>query len=147
MTKYTAHLPLYLAQDLDPATFGIEPCMISITDRYEKKAPLLSDGWYKVHRTQFYDLEVTDGTGCITPEEAKEIAQFIRENWDHHIAVHCHAGVSRSAAVAEILTLLGWEPHPTFDFYTTFANNTVRTYLKRQFPELLPIGVEVDGEN
>ena len=40
---------------------------------------------------------------AMTPEQAKQIADFIRIEDDRPIVVHCTAGISRSGAVGEVL--------------------------------------------
>ena len=48
--------------------------------------------------------------GAITNEDAKGIAAALQEAWNEgmNVVVHCHMGVSRSGAVAEVGTIMGF---------------------------------------
>lgn len=62
---------------------------------------------------QFRINDVDDETG-ITDEEAKEIVKILvnAKEKRYNVIVHCAAGISRSGAVTEIGTMLGFdEPH------------------------------------
>ena len=51
-----------------------------------------------------YFDDVEEGfPNAMTPEQAKQIVDFIRIEDDHPIIVHCTAGISRSGAVGEVL--------------------------------------------
>lgn len=86
----------------------------------------------------------------VTEEQIKAIADFIKENWENTIIVHCRAGKSRSAAVVKILMELGWTSAESYGkdgqkIYLpdlSMANSLVYTLLRRQFPQLLPSGAE-----
>lgn len=60
------------------------------------------------HDEQTYDLPLCGGVKmCAIPhEEAQRVKEFILANRDKRFAVHCAAGVSRSAAVAEAIICL-----------------------------------------
>ena len=73
---------------------------------------------YNFRRTrQFFFLDVEDNeedgvlySCAITNEDAKGIAAALQEAWNEgmNVIVHCHMGVSRSGAVAEVGTIMGF---------------------------------------
>ena len=87
--------------------------MISITNPGD--IAKLQSGWGKLLRVSFIDTEYDENTikyfgkswfvssqGCIAKKHALEIRRFV-DNLDASIrslTIHCHAGASRSAAVA-----------------------------------------------
>jgi predicted protein tyrosine phosphatase len=104
----------------------VKPCLntavISITTPGDKQARL-KDGFHQVIRLQFDDLYeelIRDHVGYvpdITPTgpvlwhnltmpditHAQAIVQFLEGLNCDHIIVHCHAGISRSAGVAQFI--------------------------------------------
>ena len=50
-----------------------------------------------------YFDDVEDGPAAMTPEQAKQIADFVCTGDKRPLAVHCSAGISRSGAVGEVL--------------------------------------------
>src|SRR6187455_857679 len=51
---------------------------------------------------KFYDIEQDiNSYKAITFDQAEEICEYIQENQDKRLIVHCTAGVSRSSAIAE----------------------------------------------
>lgn len=160
MSKYTTHVSRRIAERLEPSLFPKETCVISINDPGAADGVAkLSEGWHDVLRVIFWDVvEKLDGlvwgkdaaVDPMTKEQGKEIADFIKRNWDRSIIVHCRAGISRSAAVAEILFQLGWEDFPPihrspfmFKTNTSLANIHVIRLLREEFPEkfgLLQLG-------
>lgn len=151
--KKTVHLPRALAERLKPehveaADMRYKACLISINEPDHDVAQL-QDGWTDVLRISFWDItkripDLRNKDTWLEPlneEEAKTIADFIKEHKDNHIVVHCRAGISRSAAVVRLLVDLGWD----FDFSLSHHdmsgyNIHVYSMLKKHFPELLPIG-------
>jgi predicted protein tyrosine phosphatase len=125
--------------------------LISINEPQSREGParLMEDGWDDILRMAFWDItkriaDMRQEGQWLEPmneDQAKEIADFIRKHWDKNIIVHCHAGISRSAAVVRILVNLGWtyKRYPTghgLDGY----NVHIYSLLKKQFSELMPIG-------
>jgi predicted protein tyrosine phosphatase len=82
----------------------------------------------EVHRFEFLDIEddgmtnmgdgeMTDlGEFAITDEQAEKIARLLghAKNNRMNVIVHCHAGIFRSGAVAEVGTMLGFDDTETF---------------------------------
>jgi predicted protein tyrosine phosphatase len=79
--------------------------IISITDIGSEKNSFYPQSWLKaVLDIQFNDVE--SGRGCITKEQAAEIAHFARSVYPQveRIIVHCEYGQSRSAGVAAAIS-------------------------------------------
>ena len=71
--------------------------------------------WRRIHQFFFLDVDDTDHDkfyfdAAITNEDAKGIAAALQEAWNEgmNVVVHCHMGVSRSGAVAEVGTIMGF---------------------------------------
>jgi len=71
-------------------------------------------GFGEVHQFKFLDTD--DETGdmsefAFTAEQAKEIAFILQDALLHgaNVIVHCHAGLCRSGAVAEVGVMMGFE--------------------------------------
>jgi len=67
----------------------------------------------EVHCFEFLDAEDEDGFDedfKISDEQAKEIASLLQRAMDKsmNVLVHCHAGICRSGAVAEVATMMGF---------------------------------------
>ncbi len=123
----------------------------------ETEPPILKD-WASVHFFRFDDIvphnnvewpgigisprykgnnPKTFGYDPMTLDHAEHMAEVIRINWDKSIHVQCAAGVSRSAAVAKVLSELGWEyvlPEAR-PYGFQHANQHVVSLLRAQFPE------------
>lgn len=95
-----------------------EAALISIStpeERYDTKVYASPyNGIKRVLRLAFDDV---DGGGwAMTAEDARQIAQFVAENKDRLIIVHCDAGVSRSAGIAAaLLKFYNGDDTPIFD--------------------------------
>lgn len=170
MTKYTTCVSRLTAEMLKPELFPNNTCLISINepDAYDGDAKL-HPKWYKVFRTKFWDVTRVLDEGIqmaghpsgekiypINEEQAKEMAQFIKDNEDCTIIVHCRAGVSRSAAVARVLMEMGWKDFPNnlrvvpMEFGPTNvsrANIEVMSKLRKQFGQFKLIGQENGNDN
>ena len=71
--------------------------------------------WRRIRQFFFLDVEDNEKDGvlyscAITNEDAKGIAAALQEAWNEgmNVVVHCHMGVSRSGAVAEVGTIMGF---------------------------------------
>jgi predicted protein tyrosine phosphatase len=64
----------------------------------------------QVHQFNFLDVDNDDSCGAITNQQADKIASILKEAFDagNNVVVHCHAGLCRSGAVAEIGCMLGF---------------------------------------
>jgi predicted protein tyrosine phosphatase len=79
--------------------------MISITQPSDSPAAL-QDGWYRVLRMRFHDTDDADSVLTVfTKTDAEAVVSFVRSVAEHvdGIVVHCHAGISRSAAIAKFI--------------------------------------------
>jgi len=71
---------------------------------------------------EFYDIdnEVEINGKKYLPfnaEQAKRVIDFIEVNQNKNYIIHCHAGISRSGAVAQFITdFYGWSDKSTFRF-------------------------------
>jgi len=148
--------------------FPEKTCVISINEPDAKDGDAkLHPDWYKVFRTNFWDVtrRLEQGISLaghpaiaidpISPEQAREMATFIKENEDCTILIHCRAGISRSAAVARVLMEMGWEDLPNgyklppMEFGTnnvSRANIEVMSQLRKQFGQFKLIG-QTDGDD
>lgn len=63
------------------------------------------------HQFKFLDLEDVEHPAAITPLQAQAIAAVLRSALEagQDVVVHCHAGICRSGAVAEVGVMLGFE--------------------------------------
>lgn len=71
--------------------------------------------WRRIRQFFFLDVEDYELSGAlydaaITNEDAKGIAEALREAWDGgmNVVVHCHMGIARSGAVAEVGVMMGF---------------------------------------
>lgn len=146
--KHCVHLSREMVKNVE----GHEHCvLISLRDP-GTEPPTLRSKFCDSLELQFHDLNETAmhilaqhdayaESKWVYPnaEHAKAIADFIRRHWDRHVIVHCEAGVSRSAAVCEVLVRLGWGYKSYTSFGRGMANPLLVRLLLREFPELLPV--------
>jgi predicted protein tyrosine phosphatase len=82
-----------------------ESAVVSISTNMQKYHTAVfsspSNHIHAVLRLCFDDVE--GGPGCMQPEDASKIRQFVEANKDRKIIVHCDAGISRSAGIAAAL--------------------------------------------
>jgi rhodanese-related sulfurtransferase len=99
--KHTIFLPQYWAEAIKPKDNWY---LISIRCPGDDQ-PTLKRGWCGVLYLEFHDIDKrTDGLTLFTRGQAGEIIKFVEEvNVDATIVIHCSAGISRSAAVAQFL--------------------------------------------
>lgn len=91
---------------------GDNSVLISIVDP-DMANPVPLYPFKKQHNFRFLDVE--DGEGQITDQQAAEIAQILRNAKQNHsnVVVHCVAGVCRSGAVTEAGVALGFQDTET----------------------------------
>lgn len=65
----------------------------------------------EIHQFNFEDIEEDEEWACTDPQAA-QLASLLRHamNNQMNVIVHCHAGLSRSGAVAEAGILIGFNP-------------------------------------
>lgn len=68
-----------------------------------------------VHQFKFDDAEDKSDGIVITDKQATEISRLLQNAFDNHmnVIVHCHAGICRSGAVAEVGIMLGFQDTDT----------------------------------
>lgn len=80
---------------------GADAALVSIRDVTQE--PLVPrPGWADIVDVRFADVDTADrGLELFGTSHAQAIVEFVRKNQDREeLVVHCHAGYSRSAAVA-----------------------------------------------
>jgi predicted protein tyrosine phosphatase len=120
----------------------MDTVFISITDPDSQEAELCSSMSNRVpiHRVQFDDCEhTTIGYTRMSWEQAQAMAKFILACRGRNIVVHCEAGISRSAAVAEAIA----ETFPEYKLVQgiSYPNGHVKSLLKRALGNV-PVGAE-----
>jgi predicted protein tyrosine phosphatase len=93
---------------------GFNSMLIQIVDP-GTEFPTPKHEFREVRQFFFLDVDDTDHDkfyfeAAITNEDAKGIAAALQHAWDNsmNVVVHCHMGVCRSGAVAEVGTMLGF---------------------------------------
>ena len=88
--------------------------LIQITDN-DCPPPVPLREFAKVYQFQFMDLEECENTAAMelacTYNQASTMAGILQSSLanGHNVIVHCHAGLCRSGAVAEIGVMMGFE--------------------------------------
>ena len=89
--------------------------MIRIHDPRFVPLPLVRPAQFReIHSFEFLDIEDTEGDEgefAPQPEHAKELVRLLRHAFKNrmNVVVHCHAGLCRSGAVAEIGIMMGFD--------------------------------------
>ena len=97
---------------------GINSMLIQIVDpAYEFPVPKYQ--FRETHRFEFLDAERDDNfpDECkCTDQQAQQLVQLLQHALDQHmnVIVHCHAGVCRSGAVAEVGVMIGFRDAEAF---------------------------------
>ena len=87
----------------------LDPCSVFPTPKHPFK---------EIHRFEFLDIEDSDveqghfpAETAIQQEQAEEIAQLLARAMVSrmNVVVHCHAGLCRSGAVAEVGVMMGFQ--------------------------------------
>lgn len=73
--------------------------------------PAYKDGFIYIHQFEFMDHDDPEDDANITVEQAEKIASILKtcQNLGQNVVVHCHAGLCRSGAVAEIGVMMGFQ--------------------------------------
>ncbi len=86
--------------------------------------PKFKDKFVGISKFQFEDThDESTFSNCITDEDAMHIAKILLDCLDkgRHVVVHCHAGICRSGAVAEVGEMLGFTPTDKFKIPNTLV--------------------------
>ena len=140
--KYCAH---YSRIEIEDLTIPRGAVLISIRDPGSARPSARHAEWISVLELQFHDItseaprdeawwESWLEQDYLPPcaDHADEIAGFIRKHWDRTIIVHCEMGLSRSAAVCDVLVGLGWDYVVTKSEGRRLANKRLVQLLQRQ---------------
>jgi len=107
---------------------GSENCMlIQILDP-DMKFPTPKYQFKETHQFQFLDIEedgltnLGDGemvdvsSMAVKDQDAEQLVNLLKHALDHHmdVVVHCHAGICRSGAVAEVGVMMGFRDAEVF---------------------------------
>ena len=90
----------------------------------------------KTYQFYFLDVEDNEPDGClydaaITNADAKGIAEALKEAWNEsmNVVVHCHMGVARSGAVAEVGIMIGFRDTEKFRIPNLMVKHKLMHYL------------------
>ena len=100
---------------------GANSMLIQISD-HDMAFPTPKHEFKETHQFTFLDIEedsmTNTGDGkmidlsefAITDEQAAELVRLLQHAWENrmNVVVHCHAGVCRSGAVAEVGVMMGF---------------------------------------
>lgn len=100
---------------------GANSMLIQISD-HDMAFPTPRHAFKEVHQFSFLDIEedgmTNTGDGktidmsefAITDQQAVELVRLLKHAWENrmNVVVHCHAGVCRSGAVAEVGVMMGF---------------------------------------
>lgn len=142
-SKFCAH---YSRIEIEGLRAPARAALISIRDPGTSRPAYEIEHWPDLLELQFHDInsaEPRDETwwqswakeGYIVPcrENAASICQFVRQHWAKSIIVHCEMGLSRSAAVCEVLVGLGWGYQSTRSEGRRMANRRLVQLLQQEF--------------
>jgi len=142
MAKFCAHYSRLEIEQIQPDK---SVALISIRNPGSDRPVIRIGAWHAVLELAFHDLDSSTrrsqawwnqwvALGYIPPSApiAREIADFVRRHWERSIVVHCEMGQSRSAAICEILTELGWIYRPTHPEARRLANGHLVELLGRE---------------
>ena len=99
---------------------GANSMLIQIVDP-AMEFPIPKHEFKEIHQFEFLDLENEDDMPdavefMITDAQAAQLVALLQRALDKHMSVivHCHAGICRSGAVAEIGVMMGFEDAKAF---------------------------------
>ncbi len=142
---WVANVPMEFAEAYDPTLEAPVAC-VSISEPMTARAPgwvaKLRPGYAAVMRLRFEDYDSLrrhpDDAALFTPDQARDLASFLREHRGKNFLVHCAAGISRSAAVAEVI-LEAFPEYEDVGHKPRHPNGHVKSLLKRALG-LTPLG-------
>jgi predicted protein tyrosine phosphatase len=131
---------------------GINSMLIQIVDP-DMEFPQPANQFRETHQFKFLDLEQSDETindkWKIQDEDAVKLVALLQHALDSHmnVVVHCHAGVCRSGAVAEVGVMLGFRDAEAFRSPNLLVKHKMMKVLGWTYDEQEPHtinGVETD---
>ena len=139
---------------------GINSMLIQIVDP-DMEFPVPIKQFKETHQFKFLDIEsdgmtnLGDGEmvdmswGMITDEDAAKLVALLQHALDKHmnVVVHCHAGVCRSGAVAEVGVMMGFRDAEAFRSPNLLVKHKMMKVLGWTYDENEPHtinGVETD---
>lgn len=121
-----------------PFSVGEDDWLISIAERNRENVKP-EKPFARVLFMKFNDTEKAETeAGRIMPDEALEVANFIKEAKaaQKNVWVNCHAGICRSGAIVSLLIDLGWEYADSSLSPSRIPNWFVYNAVRKHFPEL-----------
>ena len=93
---------------------GENSMLIQISD-HDMAFPTPKHQFKEVHQFTFLDIE-EGGEFAITDEQAAELVRLLQHALANRmdVVVHCHAGICRSGAVAEVGVMMGFQDAEAF---------------------------------
>jgi predicted protein tyrosine phosphatase len=114
---------------------GFNSMLIQIVDP-GTEFPTPKYAFRTVRQFYFLDVEESDSekfyyAAAITNEDAKGIANALKEAWEQgmNVVVHCHMGVARSGAVAEVGQMIGFRDTEKFRVPNLMVKHKLMYYL------------------
>jgi predicted protein tyrosine phosphatase len=99
---------------------GANAMLIQIVDP-ATEFPVPKHEFKEIHQFEFLDLENEDDMPdavefMVTDKQAAQLVALLQRALDKHmnVIVHCHAGICRSGAVAEVGVMMGFEDAKAF---------------------------------
>lgn len=134
---FTANLSRTQIESGVPFEVTDKDWLLSISDA-AAMAPVFKDKWDNVFTFFFDDEEVETWPGIITTDTANHVASVIKaaKSCNKNLWVHCNAGMCRSGAIVEVLSLLGFQIVEDFRAAERVPNTLVFKLVRQQFPEL-----------
>lgn len=96
-------------------------------------------GFKEIYKFRFNDTNDEDDLYCITELQALKLVKILQDALDknQNVIVHCHAGLCRSGAVAEVGIMMG--------FWDTYRIRLPNSLVKRRMMKVL--GWTYDAED
>ena len=93
--------------------------------------PLYKDKFVSIHQFEFMDHDDPHDANNISVDQAEQIAQILTsaKQKQHNIVVHCHAGLCRSGAVAEVGVMMGFQDTEMIRHPNVLVKNRIKECL------------------
>ena len=93
--------------------------------------PAAREEFVAIHQFEFMDADDADDDCNITEQQAEQIAGILKTALTdgHSVLVHCHMGLCRSGAVAEVGVMLGFDDTHTVRHPNILVKNRLRKAL------------------